>query len=114
MSLKHDSDWDLPDLLRIPRNELYAGRLFVVCGLARALLDTPTEPVLLRAPEQLIIDVIPENNNIQKRRLPKEKRYYQNNNNNNRCDRQRHAQTNMQVKQPKQRNQKRLLKSFQR
>jgi len=106
-----------PAALSLAHDELAAAQVVAMCGLMRVLLDAPERRVSLpvRVPEQPVINRVPAHNNVQIK-WPKQKRYYhyQNNKNNNRSDRQCHAHINMRVQQPKQRNQKRLVKSYQR
>lgn len=106
----HDRDYQLQRL----HKELAACQFLATFGLTTALLDAPAERVLLHIPEQQAVNIMFVQNDMPNKKLPKQKWYYQNNKNNNRVDRSRHAQINMQVKQPKQRNQKRLIKSYQR
>lgn len=118
----HDPYWDVPGVMPILRNELIreltALRYLTIYGLMRNAVEAP----VLNRPH--IVEHVPAHqerhrvrvvNNQQERQTYNQKRHYQNNKNNNRSnDRQRHDQMNRLVNQPKQRNQKRLLKSFQR
>ena len=116
----HDPYWDAPGM-PIPRNELIreltAIRYLTVYGLMRDAVEAPVlnrPHIVEHVPAHQERNIVRIINNQQERQTYNQKRHYQNNKNNNRNDRQHHAQMNRPVNQPKQRNQKRLAKSFQR